>query len=150
MASGLTINYNDFNNEKSSTTFRGVAVVGATYDAVLVDADALVAAIDDVTIATIDGHTFKSRVIKTGDPKPTTKWAQRELKWLVSMVDTVTGATSDVEIAGADLDVLGEGNLMDLTANPGLALKTAIEAFHRSNAGNQVTVLSVRKVGRNL
>lgn len=150
MPSGLTITFTDWNNENASTSFRGQDVTSANYDAQITLADALIVAVDAVSIAANTGNSFRSRDIKTGAPKPTNNFAQRELKWLVSFVDNSTGATSNIEIPGADLSLLSSGNELDLGAGPGADLKSAIEAFHLSNAGNAVSVLSVRKVGRNL
>lgn len=150
MSSGFVVQYQDWNGEGSSSSFRGEDVTSANYNAEIAKVDALVVAIDAVVIAAIAGHTFKSRVVKTGAPLPSNNFAQRELKWLVDMTDTVTGATSNVELAGADLALLTAGEQLGLGAGPGLDLKTAIEAYHRSNAGNPVTVNTVSFVGRNL
>jgi hypothetical protein len=79
---------------------------------------------------------------------PASPLAQRGVKWSVLLVDNVTGIKSTRRIPTADLTLLPtvggkRSEDLDLTAGVGLALKTAIEAFARSNVGNAVTCLRV-------
>ena len=150
MTSRFKVTVVDYDTEKSNSNFRGVPVTSANYDAQVALADAIVSAIDGVSIAEIDNHDFTSRATDLAPTPPTNQFAQRETKWLVSMIDT-SGNPSNVEIGGADLGLLtGGSDELDLSAGAGLALKDAIEAYHRSLQGNTVTVQTVRHVGRNL
>lgn len=79
---------------------------------------------------------------------PTAADCQRGIKWSVLLIDNVTGIRSTRRIPTADLSLLPlvggkRQEDLDLTAGAGLGLKTAIEAFAKSNVGNAVTVLRV-------
>lgn len=77
--------------------------------------------------------------------------AQRELKWLVSMIDSTTGFGFNFTIPCADTSLLGtDGQFMDLAGAEAIALVTATEAFVQSRAGNYGTVSSIKLVGRTL
>jgi len=69
---------------------------------------------------------------------PTSKLAQRGVKWTLQGRDSVTGLPIINHIPTADLTKLpaGNGEDMDLTAGLGLALKTAYDALVKSAAGN--------------
>lgn len=71
---------------------------------------------------------------------PTGDYALKGVKWLVSGVDTNGNAVS-FHIPGADLTLAANGKDLDLTAGPGLALKTALDAAWKSNDGEAVTTV---------
>jgi len=78
--------------------------------------------------------------------------AQRENKWLMRYHGNSTFQNFSATIGTADLSLLvsGEGYL-DLTADEGLAVKTAFEAVVKSpnDAAETVTLDSMQFVGRN-
>lgn len=79
--------------------------------------------------------------------------AQREMKWLVSYLDTVLNETFRLEIPCADLsaaNLLGNTDQADLSSTEWAAWVTAFEAVAKSKYGNAVTVTGARFVGRNL
>lgn len=70
--------------------------------------------------------------------------AQRENKWLVSYTDNVTGLPGSYTIPCYDPDQLAtDGENLAAGANR-TALIDATEAFVKSNAGNAVTVTSIK------
>lgn len=78
--------------------------------------------------------------------------AQRENKWLMRYHDATTFQKFQVSIGTADLTLVsGNTEFLDLTADEGLALKTAFEAVVVSPADStHATILdSVQFVGRN-
>lgn len=81
----------------------------------------------------------------------TDKAAQRENKWLTTMEDNTTHRVETFTLPCADTSLLPDNHseLIDLTANEGLAWKTAVEAVYRTIAGNTATMVSVKFVGRN-
>lgn len=81
----------------------------------------------------------------------TDKAAQRENKWLTTMEDNTTHRVEVFTLPCADTSLLSDNHseLLDLSANEGLAWKTAVEAVYRSISGNTCTMVSVKFVGRN-
>lgn len=150
MAASARITQVDYGNEVSSSNFRGIDLSGANFDAQETLVDALQTAIDGVAIGTIFAGRIEASTFSGPKTLPASPNAQRETKWLVSMVDAVIGSPLTVEIPCADLSLLvANTDKMDITAGAGLALVTAIEAYHKSVAGNAVSVVEVRHVGRN-
>lgn len=81
---------------------------------------------------------------------PASAFAQRELKWLVRYIDSVTNRKYRMEIPCADANLLtGNSSGLDLTSGAGAALKSAIEARGLSQDSNAIVVSSVKLVGRN-
>jgi len=77
--------------------------------------------------------------------------AQRENKWLVSYIDTVTNRGGSFTIPCYNSALLGgDGETMDTTATEYTDLVDAVENYIRSNAGNAVTVTSVKFAARTL
>lgn len=96
----------------------------------------------------------------TGDA-PTDPLAQRGIKWTVGYIDTTQWANAPtntipnpgyqklftIQIPTADLSLLADGQEdLDLTADPGLAFKTAFDATCRSPYRGNVSVQYVRYV----
>jgi hypothetical protein len=73
---------------------------------------------------------------------PTSKLAQRGIKWTVVGRDTVTGVPVINHIPTANLTLLPAGDAEDLviTGGVGLAFKTAYEALVKSPAGNALAL----------
>ena len=79
--------------------------------------------------------------------------AQREMKWLVSFIDTTLNEPFTLEIPCADLtaaNLQGNTDQADLTSTEWSAWVTAFEAVALSKYGNAVEVTGARFVGRNL
>lgn len=73
---------------------------------------------------------------------PTSKLAQRGIKWTLQGRDTVTGVPVINHIPTANISLLPAGDTedLDLTAGVGLALKTAYDALVKSPAGNALAL----------
>ena len=101
-------------------------------------------AVDAVTLGNSGSETFVATEVDVAKNPSTNPLAQRENKWLVSFVDSVTGLSGSFTIPCADLSLLGgDGSSMDTGSSEYAALVAATEAFVRSNVGNTVTVTSV-------
>jgi predicted ATP-grasp superfamily ATP-dependent carboligase len=135
----------DYSNEKSSV---GVYVADAITEA---NALLLNAAIVGMSIGTNqDAAILMRNEIFTGvSTPPTNKWAQREIKFVVKYTDTVTGKQYSFSIPCADAElVVGNTDMVDLSAGAGLTLKTRFDAHAISELGNPVVLDSVMLVGR--
>lgn len=154
MASKLLLSYVDYGTpqESSSVRLEGGAVTAATFDAQEAFMDALVAAIDNLSI----GVRYKTEktfsVVETAKAQPASAFAQRESKWLVRYHSSGSAGTRfTAEIPCADLDLLDParpGGILKTDAKY-TAFKAAFEAFVKDGA-NSVVVDDVVFVGRNL
>ena len=102
-------------------------------------------ALSDAIVAIVLGAKVQSRwgdVDNIVAAPPTSKLAQRGVKWTLQGRDSVTGVPVINHIPTADLTKLpaGAGEDLDLTAGVGAALKTAYEALVKSPAGNALTL----------
>lgn len=151
MASRLTHTILDYSNEQAAFGVAGVSVSSANYDAQITKAIALTSAIQGIVIGTVAERKFLASVANPESGLPASQYAQREMKWLVTYTDDVTGTVQQCEIACPDLTLLVAGSdLMNLAGAPGLAFVAAFEDFARSAVGNTVAVVSVRLVGRKI
>lgn len=108
-------------------------------------------ALDAVTLGSPGSEQFTAVETVVAKTPSVNTAAQRENKWLVSMVDSVTGFPFNFTIPCADLSLLGtDGEFMDLAGAEAIALVTAAEAFVRSQAGNLGSVTSIKFVGRTI
>ncbi len=141
----LSVPFVDYSDEKSTA---GVYVGDAITDphAVLVSD-----AIEGMSIGTKgDTALLNRRVIDAGSiTPPTDKWAQREIKFLCKYSDNSNGKEYSFTIPCADADlVVGNTDMVDLSAGAGLALKTNFDLYAVSELGNAVTLNSVKLIGR--
>jgi len=151
MASRSIFTIEDYSAEKSSFAVAGVAASSANYDAQQTLLIALADAVEDLIIGALRKREYVASVAFPNTGDVTNAFAQRELKWLITYSDDVTGKLQQCEIAAPDLSLLVAGSdLLDLAGTEGAAFVTAFEAFVKSDAGNAVTVQSGRVVGRNL
>jgi len=152
----LTVNDNTLKaNGTPESSSMGVAVTTLTAANVAAQSALIINlenAIDGVTI----GEMAKSEIvfersILSASPASSTL-AQRENKWLMRYHGNTLNQKFQVSVGTADLTLLDSGSeFLDLTADEGLALKTAFEAIVKSpnDAAETVTLDSVQFVGRN-
>jgi hypothetical protein len=154
MPSYLNITYTDYGGERSAVRLRGLTLDNVTYTFADYNTqmDALIAALNDVSI----GRQYKTvRVSSEGiiSPSPaTTPYAQREMKWLMRYEDSSTGQTYTSEVPCADMVLLDANNPanMDKASAEYIALKAAFDDFVISPDGNACALGDVILVGRNL
>jgi len=153
MATQNNITINDYSNEKSSFGVTSVTANAGNLAAQQTLAAALVAATEDLTIGEVVKQT-QVLVILDSPAIPTSPYAQRELKWLVSYIGDSSGKTFSVEIAAPDItdNVVVNTDVADLSSTDWAAFVTAFEAYVRSpdNGTETVTVVGARLVGRNI
>ena len=113
---------------------------------------ACVDAIDEVILgAACSGVKVESTVVATGSATPPAdENANRGNKWLMRFQDGTNGKIFTYELGTADNDQLPTPNsdFLDLTADAGLALKTALDAVYESPYGNVGVLLTVQQVNR--
>jgi hypothetical protein len=134
------------NNKKSSTPGFGW---DAANDATLI---ALATALDGISTAVV-GPQFvtERREVAAGSAASPPGDAGRGKKFVISYADTVTNKRHQVEIPGADDDLLAAGQVtLPLNVNPGLAVVTAFESAVVSPEGNPVLVTAITFQTRNI
>lgn len=153
MATKNTFTINDFSNEKSNFGVTSITANAGNLAAQQTAAAALAGAVDDLTIGELVKQTM-SLVILDTPAIPTSPYAQRELKWLVTYVGDSSGKEFQVEIAAPDLtdNTVGNSDVADLASTDWAAFVTAFESYVRSpdNGTETVTVIRANVVGRNI
>lgn len=142
--SKLNLTFLDRDNEASTVSMHGTALSAGNFAAEDTKADALIAAIEDVTLMVLSKDSRIAVETKFAPSLPTGVYAQRGIKWLVRCTDT-NGNPVTFHIPGANLALAGilVGENMDLTSTEGAALVTAIEAYVKSNDGEAVVVVEI-------
>jgi len=140
----------DHSNEGTSVGWWMVDLTAANFVAQTAAFEAVKAAIRDVALIAFDGGEYPANVTEREEDLPASPYAERESKWLVTMIDQVNNDVNQFEIGGADLTTKIAGSeLMDLTSVAGAALVAALEANVKSRDGNAIVVRQVAHVGRN-
>jgi len=146
--SRLNITLLDFINKTTDVGVHATALSAGNFTAQMGLADSFVAAVMAITLLNKKKDTRFAVETKFNVDPPTDDKAFRGNKWLVSGVDS-NGNPVSFHIGGANTALLIPGNnSLDLTADEGLALKTAAEAYWKSNDGEAVTVTSVTYVDK--
>lgn len=151
MAGKFSITYKDYNGESSAASIPIPTITDGNIATITPQLGSLETAISGVTVGRVSREVTQGNVVDNGDSPSSDPLAQREIKWLVTLVDTVTGDTLRREIPTADLSLLANNvDTLDLTAGAGASLKAAVEAVAENpETGNSVIVTEVRFVGRN-
>ncbi len=153
MSGKMVLTYADYGGEKSSFQVPTLDWTAANFDANNTLVDNLVNAVDALTVG-LEVRQLRSHTESgSGSGQSSNVNAHRELKWLITFTDDVTGVNYQREIpcpllSAATLlqDIGGNANVGDtLWTN----FITAFEAVVESPAGNAVTFVTARYVGRN-
>lgn len=164
MQNQATISIEDYDHEKSGTSLNIGPITVLNFVAVRDAIDDLKLALPGIIMGEIRQTTIAEKFSEsTADV--TSQQAQRETKWLVTYRDVTQfldvantinnagyGNLSSVEIPTADLALLsGNSDTLDLTLGAVAAFVTAFEAIQNSpTGGDEIEVVSIRHVGRNL
>jgi len=153
LATTNNIQVRDYSNELSSFGVTSVTANAGNLAAQQTLAAALVGAVDDLTIGVLAKQSM-TLVIAEDAGIPTSPYAQREMKWLVSYQAVDTGKKFSIEIPAPDItdNVVPNTDVADLTSDDWEAFVTAFVAFAKSpdNGTEDVIVLGARLVGRNI
>lgn len=153
MTSQLAVTQIDYSAEKTTSRFylADVAVDGSNWGAITTARDNILTAIGAVTFNNVAEHVISSPVRLT-NASASDENAQRERKLLVAYQDNTTLKQYTVSVGLADVSkfvITPNTDLVDLTTGGGLSLKSGLDGNALSEAGNAITVLQVRMVGRN-
>jgi hypothetical protein len=155
MPSKGVFTFRDYSDEVSTVEFTYDQATAANFDALVAHVAGALNALQDLTLGNINKTTFVAQINEV-DPGPASApAAQRELKWVLTFIDNVTGGRFQREVPTADIITSGllvaNSDLADLSATEWQALKTALDGNIRNNAtGNTGTLIAARLVGRNL
>jgi len=159
-----TFTIEDYNKEKSTVAVNVGPITALNFTAVRDALDDYKAALDNIIIGEIRKTTISEQFAESA-AAITNQSAQRERKWLVSYRDVTQffdvantinnvgfGNVYQVEVPCADLSLLtGNSDILPLTQTQAAAFVTAFEAIQNSpTGGNEVEVIEIRHVGRNL
>jgi len=143
----------DYSNERSGFRVVSPDLTAGNFAAQETAADALAAAVDDLTIGHLSRQTLSNVLIDDPDI-PTDPYAQRELKWLVRYRGATSGKMYSLEIPAPDVtgNLVANSDLADPTSADWVAFISAFEAFARTpdNPSALVEFVDARLVGRNL
>jgi len=153
MSGKMVLTYADYGGEKSSFQVPTLDWSAANFDANNTLVDALINAVDALTVG-LEVRQLRSHTESgSGSGQSSNVNAHRELKWLITFTDDVTGVNYQREIpcpllSAATLlqDIGGNANVGDTLWTDFI---TAFEAVVESPAGNAVTFVTARYVGRN-
>lgn len=150
MTSKLNLSFLDYSGESSNVGVRLENFTAGNFAATNVLMDNLVTAIEGVSIGNLQKDSRIAVETKFAVANPANVWAQREIKWLVRMVDA-NGNSSTMEIPCADLSLLSPNtDKLNTAAGAGAALVAAINAAAQSNDGEVLTFVEAVAVGRTL
>jgi len=148
-----TISITDYSQENSSFGFSSAALTAGNIVAQTAALATLEAATEDLTI----GHVSKQQVaqVLVDDPSvPTSPYAQRELKWLVTYQAVTSGKKFTLEIPAPDVtdNLVPNSDAADITSDDWDAWITAFVSVAKSpdDLSDSVIVLGARLVGRNI
>lgn len=146
----FSITYRDYSREVSTVR---VSTREQADNAAYVSArNGLISALDAITLGQEQGHQ-SVEVTSTSALPSSDSNAAREDKWLVRYSDDVTGKVWRVSIPCRDdtaVTYQQNSDFVDLTAGAAATFVTQFEAFVASPDGNDVTVQSMERVGRNV
>ena len=147
--SQVTISGLDYSEEPTRLSVNVADLTAVNFDAQITAAQSVQTAIQGVSLIDFEGVSVKALDTPKETDRPTSPYAQRESKWLVTMSDDSNARLNQFEIGGADLTLLGsDGETMDVSSGDGAALVSALEAALVSRDGNSMTFVSAIHVGR--
>lgn len=156
MPGKMILNFKDYGGERSSVSFHVTEPTGATYDAISAQIDTLQTRVEALTLGQTQTLKFQARNDLISSAKATDPEAARELKWLCTYVDDVTGTEYQFEMPCVDVvqdpplhDATKEKNAI-LTHTAWVNFIASFEGLALSPVGNAVSFVSARRVGRNL
>lgn len=147
-----SLTYVDYSDEKSSFQFNFGAITAISLPGFLTQFGAFRNATNAITLGELVSDQWVGDQTKYNNAPPTNVNAQRERKFLVTYEDVTTFALYRLEIPTADLTgrMIPDTDLVDLTNTQIAAWITAFEAMCKSPEGNDVNVVRIQAVGRNI
>lgn len=148
-----TVTITDFSQENSNFGYSASELTAGNIVAQTGLHDALKAATDDITIGHVSKHQLAT-ILEDDYAVPTTPYAQRELKALVTYQGVTSGNLFTLEIPAPALigNLISGTDTFDLTSTDWAAWVTAFVAVAKApdDLTDSVIVLGARLVGRNI
>lgn len=149
-----SLTFIDASEEKTSVRIYFGEITAVSLPGFLTDFGAFRSATEAIVKGSLVGDSWSGDVTKYNNVAPTDQDAQRERKFLVVYQGNTTFSKYRMEIGTADIiraDVMIPGtDKVDLEEALIAAWVTAFEQLARTPEGENVTVLSMNAVGRNL
>jgi hypothetical protein len=146
---GFVLTFKDYSKETCTFQCEGVPLTAANFDAQRTLQDALVTAIEGISLGTHFKKVIKALVVRDSITLPASVEAQRETKWRVSYEDTTTHLMYSLDIPMADrTKLLTNSDEADFEEEDVAAFITAFEAYVKSPDNNSVTIRSITHTGR--
>lgn len=143
----------DYSQEGTTVAFYTDVANAGNIAAITALNAALLTAIQDLTLGNVAQETFVATIDDNGANYPSDVNAQRERKWKLNMVDSVTGEKVTATIGCADLSgghLQAGSDLANMAHADWVALKAAIDGnYNNPETGNSLILQSAQKVGRN-
>jgi hypothetical protein len=138
----------DYDKQRRQVSFPTDVVTAANHDAQKTLHDAMIAALEDVTLGALDFEEF------VGDRESirplvaaATAAAQVNIEWVVTYTDDVTSAVANVRIPCADITddtlFMPNSNIWDPTDAKWVQFVTDFEAYILSEDGNAVSIQQI-------
>jgi hypothetical protein len=130
----LGLTYLDHDGDRQTVSFEGADMTAANFDAQVTEQNAVVTAIDAITLGTRVQQVRTAVVTDIGAAAPVNPFAQTNIQWIALYEDTSTGNDYTTRIGTADLSLAdtiynGAPALNVAAGGAGEALKTAWDAY---------------------
>lgn len=147
-----SVTMKDYSNEDSVHSVYIGAITAVSLPGFLSDFGAYKTALGNITLGVVAKDQWIGDATKFDVTPPADVNAQRERKWLVHYQGTTTFSKYTLEVPTADFTgrLLDNTDLADLTETNMAAWVTAFETLARTPEGENVEVLYIEAVGRNL
>ena len=152
MAGKITITFKDHAGQSSTFNLPTDDVNAGNLAAIQALNSALVSALEGVTLGNVVRIAFLADFDEPTEASASSKFARRENKWLLRLVDSVTGENITRELPTADLALTTlNGEDADMASAAWIALKSAIDGnYNNPELPNSLTLVGAKFVGRNL
>lgn len=144
---------NDNSNEKSSFAINTIPLTAANFDAQATIAANIAASLATLTIGAVVKQT-QNNIPLDSPATPTSVYAQREIKWLVTYRGNASGKLFQVEIACPDLtgNIVPNTDTANIASTDWAAFKILWDANVKSpdDLTEATTLQGAKLVGRNI
>lgn len=143
----LARTYLDHDGDKSTVSFEGIDMTAGNFDAQVTEQNALITALDAVTLGTPIQTVRNAVVVDVVAAPPVNPFAQANIRWVIEYTNDTSGRKYTTSVPTADLslaDAMYNG-APALSIEPGGAgeeLKDAFEAYTLQE-GDPVTVTGI-------
>lgn len=143
----LARTYLDHDGDKSTVSFEGINMTAANFDAQVTEQNALITALDAITLGTPIQTVRNATVVDVVAAPPVNPFAQTNIRWVIQYTNDTTGRTYTTSVPTADLSLSdavfnGAPALSIEAGGAGEAVKDAFEAYARQE-GDPVTVVAI-------